>query len=205
MLRYLCLCVGLLCAATPALAQSNADLLPTSVLVIDADLLFAGTEYGQRIEGELEANAAAIQAENERLVAEILAEEKALTDARLTMEDEAFRAASAAFDTKAQELRRSRDAVREELLSLRAQERTRFLDRVRPIIVALMVERGASVVLDRRSTFLTLSPADVTDAAISLIDEVLGDGTRDPAEGPQLRPSVDTEPTEALPNDAPDN
>lgn len=165
--------------AAPLSAQTvDVAPQPSSVLIIDNDLLFLNTLYGQRILSELDAAAQFVQAENDRIVAQLVAEERSLTDLRPTMEAQAFRAAAAAFDAKAQEFRRERDAARDELVARRSAERAAFFDRVHPIIGRLMLERNASVVLDRRSVFLAVGSADITQDAIGLVNETLGNGTR---------------------------
>lgn len=187
--------LGLL--AVPVLAQQSSEPRATqsSVLIIDNDVLFLNTIYGQRIISELDIAAAAIQAENDRIVAELVAEESSLTDRRPTMDVAAFRAAAAAFDTKAQDLRRERDAARDSLVTRRSRERAVFFDRVHPIIGRLMLERNATVVLDRRTVFLAVGSADITQEAIALVNDTLGDGTREVPDGltadPLIAPEAD--------------
>ncbi|MEJ6398208.1 OmpH family outer membrane protein [Yoonia sp. 208BN28-4] len=178
-LGYLAGCIMAMLLAGQAVAQDTAPTpAPSSVLIIDNDVLFLNTAYGQRILSELDAAAQLVQAENDRIVAELVAEESSLTDRRPTMAPDVFRAEAAAFDAKAQELRRERDAARDDLVARRSAERAAFFDRVHPIIGRLMLERNASVVLDRRSVFLAVGSADITQDAIALVNETLGDGTR---------------------------
>ena len=92
--------------ALPLSAQQSGP----SVLIIDSERVFFETAYGRRLTEELAAQAAALQAENDEIVAELTQEERSLTLRRPTMSLEEFRAEAEAFDTKVQEVRRARDA-----------------------------------------------------------------------------------------------
>ena len=49
------------------------------------------------------------------------------------------------------------------------------------VLTALMAERGATVMLERRDVFLGASRADVTEEAIAAIDEAIGAGASEAA------------------------
>ena len=156
----------------PALAQPVAS----PVLVIEGDRLFVETAYGRSLAAEIEAQAAEWQQENERIVAELVSEERSLAEQRPDMDPDAFRAAAEAFDTKVQEVRRERDAKTVELQQLGAEARALFEENVRGIIAAIMIERGGQVVLDQRSVVLSIRAVNITDTVIARIDAELGDG-----------------------------
>ena len=177
--------------STSALAQ-NADqriIVPPPIMVVDFERVFSESLYGQRITADLNAEREKVQAENDRLAAELEAEEGALTEARSTMEPEAFREAATAFDERAQSVRASREAEQDRLVALRDEERARFIERIQPLMSEMMVARGAVVTMDRRSVIEALSSANATEEAIDMINAELGDGRRDPADSPPLRPS----------------
>lgn len=159
--------------ALPALAQQSGP----QVLIIDSDRLFFETEYGRRIASDLADRTAELQAENDAIVAELTEEERSLTQRRATMDPEAFRAEAAAFDTKVQEVRRARDAKNGELAAEATQARAAFEERVQAIVANLMLERGATMVMEQRNVILSVRAANITDDAIARIDETLGDGT----------------------------
>ena len=159
--------------ALPALAQQSGP----QVLIIDSDRLFFETEYGRRIASDLADRTAELQAENDAIVAELTEEERSLTQRRATMDPEAFREEAAAFDTKVQEVRRARDAKNGELAAEAAQARAAFEERVQAIVANLMLERGATMVMEQRNVILSVRAANITDDAIARIDETLGDGT----------------------------
>ena len=123
----------------------------SEVVTIDPERLFADTAYGQRVQQVIEDRSTALAAENRRIEAELVAEERALTDQRPTLPVEEFRALADAFDEKVQRLRAEQDAKTREVQGLQDREQQRFLNRVAPILSELVQERGALVVMDRRA------------------------------------------------------
>ena len=159
------------CLATAAPAQE----FPTAVgdqpvLVIDTGRLFSESAYAKQLNDEIEQVAVQIRDENQKIVAELVAEEQSLTELRPTMSPEDFRAAADAFDQKAQEIRRERDAKEVELEDARRDVRVRFLSEVRSVVGQLMVERGGGIVLDSRSTYVFVTSIDITQEAIARVD-----------------------------------
>jgi Skp family chaperone for outer membrane proteins len=59
------------------------------------------------------------------------------------------------------------DAARARIAARRDQARDALLARVRPIVEALCVERGASVVIDRAAVIASGAGVDVTDDVIA--------------------------------------
>lgn len=165
--------------AVPAIAQEVPNLgTPISaVVVIDTDALYRGTRMGQRIAQRLVERANVLQAENEQITAALTAEEKSLTERRVTMDPVQFRQEAADFDTRVQGIRRARDAAIAAFEAERDSAPRAFIDEVRDIIGDLMLERGAVVVIDQRLVFLSLKDVDITRAVIARIDEIKGDGT----------------------------
>lgn len=159
--------------ALPASAQQGAP----QVLIIDSDRLFFETLYGRKIASDLAAQAAELQAENDRIVESLTLEERSLTLRRPEMTPEAFRAEAEAFDAKVQDVRRVRDAKNVELQVASAEARARFEDRVQGIVASIMLERGAVLVMEQRNVVLSVRAANITDDAIVRIDAELGDGS----------------------------
>ena len=171
---------------TPVMAQDTPPSPPPSalVLILDSDRLYLDSAYGQTIRDGLEAQAADLKAENDRIVAALTDEERSLTLRRPTMAPDAFRKEASAFDVKVQGIRRARDAKEVALEDARLKARDDFFNTVRDIVGQLMLERGATVILDRRSVFLALSAADLTDDAIARIDDTM----LQPGPNPQATP-----------------
>ena len=55
-------------------------------------------------------------------------------------------------------------------------ERVRFLSAAGPVLEQLMRNSDAAVILERRRVFVSSSAIEVTDQAISLLDETIGSG-----------------------------
>lgn len=177
---------------TAAQTQEQRLVLPSPIMVVDFERVFGETLYGQRIALELTAERERVQAENDRLAQELLAEESALTEARATMEPEAFRTAAEAFNERAQQIRASREEEQTRLVNMRDTERAQFVDRIQPLIAQMMLERGAVVTMDRRSVIHAIGSANATEDVIARIDRDLGDGQRTPDERPAQRPPLET-------------
>ncbi len=171
----------------PIAAQTRSpDLsysLPYSaILTVAPDRLFADSAYGQRVMREIEAQGTALAAENRRIEAELMEEERALTERRAEMQPAAFRTLADAFDEKVQRIRREQEAKARDLGERQDSARGEFLSVARPILVTLMRESGASVILERSSVFLSADSTDITDLAVARIDATIGDGAEDAEE-----------------------
>ncbi len=181
--------------AQPVLAQGA----PGGVLTVDPERLFQDTRYGRRVVSELELKAADLQAENRRIEATLSGEERDLTDRRPTLGTDEFRALADAFDARVETVRSEQDGKARDLQRLRDQGQQTFFKSIGPILSAMVSERGAAVLVDRRSVILSAESVDITDAAIRRIDRDLGDGLS-AGEGPALVPAA---PAGPAPPDAP--
>ncbi len=160
--------------ALPVSAQQTSP----PVLIVDSERLFVETLYGQRIARDLAQMAEELQAENDRIVETLTLEERSLTVRRPDMPIEEFRIESEAFDQKVQEVRRVRDAKNVELQVATAEARSQFEQQVQGIVANIMLERGATMVMEQRNVVLSVRAANITDDAIVRIDAQLGDGSR---------------------------
>lgn len=167
-----------LAAPAPVTAQGAPPFgsEPTQVLTIDLERLFEDTAYGRRVSREIEARATELATENRRIEAELIEEERALTEQRADLSVEEFRALADAFNVKVDRIRQEQDGKTRDVQQLRDVERQRFFGQIGPVLSALVRDRRAAVVLDRRSVFISAESADVTDEAISRIDAEIGDG-----------------------------
>lgn len=163
--------------AQTGFGTSNGLSLPDiPVLTIEPDRLFAGTLFGQRLTSDLEVRGTRLAAENRRIEAELAQEESELTARRPGMEPAEFRALADDFDARVQRVRSEQDEKARFLTQSSDAAQRQFLQAIAPILETLMIEQGASVILDRRAVFLSADASDVTDAAIARIDAILGDG-----------------------------
>lgn len=178
-LRPVSLALGLaLAGAAPALSQESVrpGVVQSAILTVEFDRLFAESAYGQRVTEMLDEQGASIAAENRRIEADLTAEERDLTEKRSTLDPVEFRKLAASFDEKVQALRREQDAKARALGNLSEEHRRQFLAQAEPILGGLMREAGAAVILDKRSVFLSADVIDITETAISRINDEIGDG-----------------------------
>ncbi len=145
-------------------------------MVIDPNRLFAETLFGKRITEELEAEGKSLSEENRRIEDELKAEEKSITEVRKTMSPEEFRDLAESFDLKVQGIRRERLAKLRVLDEKRGNALQSFLSTAQGVLATLMRERGATVLLDLRGVILNDGAIDITDAAVTKIDEAIGAG-----------------------------
>lgn len=181
MLRRLALIV-LVALAAPAVQAQETPLQPSPILTIDQDRLFAETRLGLRGARAVEAEAEALAEENRRIESELRAEEIALTEQRGTLDPEAFAELADAFDAKVQRIRAEQDAKARAVAQMQDEARQSFFIEIGGILSAIVRERGAVLILDRRDVFLSADAIDITDEAIARINASAGgDGAGDTA------------------------
>ena len=159
--------------AASAEAQQAPLQAPSPILTLDPERLYVRSRAAARGLAAIEAQAEALATENREIEAALAAEELDLTEKRPDMEPAAFRKLADAFDEKVQVIRDEQDAKARELQLLRDEERQAFLQRARPVLAEIARERGAYIVLDRRSVFLSADQIDITDEAIQRMDDEL--------------------------------
>lgn len=161
-------------AAAPVAAQEAAtQAAPTQVYIVDTERLYTDSRFGRSLRGQIEDQITQLNIENERIVADLTAEEQDLARRRPDMDVAEFRAEAAAFDTKVQDIRQARDAKEAELQRAQSNARVTFYNQARPVVWQLMASRGGVAVIDSRSALVFLRNVDITDAAIEAIDKTL--------------------------------
>ena len=190
-LAFAVLAMGLMFSA-PLTAQTTG-LQQGLVLTIDSERLFLASDFGKRVAAEVEAAGNDLVAENRRIEAELAEAEQELTDMRATMTPEAFRPLADAFDTRVQETRQAQAAKSRALNAQLDSEREVFLNAAGPVLEVLMQELGASVVLERRTVFISANSSDITAEAVTRRNETLGAGATTPVvpDRPQPAPAQD--------------
>ena len=141
------------------------------VLTIDLDRLFAETRLGASKLDQLEQQAQQLAAENNEIETALIEEERQLTEQRDQLEAEEFRALADAFDAKVQKFRAEQDEKVRDLNRTRDEARNSFFNEVAVIISDIVREKGAVVVIERRDVFLSADNIDITDEAISRVNE----------------------------------
>lgn len=180
--------VMMLAGVTPGQAQQTPAAEPHSsaagtaqgvispVLTIDSERLFRESAFGERVTREIEAQSEQLAAENREIEAALEAEERDLTEKRAQMEPAKFRVLADAFDEKVQRTRAEQAAKNRTLNEVLDLERDRFLSAAAPVLEQLMRNSDAAVILERRRVFVSSSAIEVTDQAISLLNEAIGSG-----------------------------
>lgn len=174
-----CVVLGLL-GATPLVAQDQQAPV-IAILTIDSERMFLNSDFGKRVAREIEQRGNELANENRQIELELAEAEQELTDMRATMTPEEFRPLADAFDTRVQNTRQAQAAKSRALNELLEQEREVFLGAAGPVLQALMAEVGASVVLERRTVFISTNASDITANAIERINATLGEQATDPA------------------------
>lgn len=177
-----------LVATGPALAQPEMAVAPVPILTVDQTRLFALSAWGQRAQADLEAEGQKIAAENERITAELSADEALLTQQRQQLEPAEFRKLAEAFDARATEIRRARAQVVDDLNARAEADRDAFYQAAFPVMAEMMQQRGALAVLDRRMVFVSVDFIDITDDLIEKLDAQLGMGPEAGGDHQQLVP-----------------
>ena len=193
--RWTALLAGLACALAVGPAQAQAQTPPpvgvapaSTVVVLDRDLLFSQSRFGQRISRDIEEASEDLAAENQAIQADLEAEELALTARRDAMEMEAFRGLATAFDERVTRIRQTQDAKARAIGQETERAQQVFLEQVNPVLVQLARETGALVILDRRNVIASADQVDITTLALERIDAVLGEGEALLRTPPEPRP-----------------
>ena len=161
-------------AVLPAVAQQQPATsieINSPVLTIDQDRLYAETRMGSETIAALEAEAKTLAAENQKIEADLIREERALTEKRAAVSPEEFRKLADDFDAKVQKIRREQDDKAQALNSRRDDARQTFFNEIGGELKDIVREHGALLLLDRRNVFLSADSIDITDEAIKRVNE----------------------------------
>ncbi len=174
--------IGVLLAvlASGSVAQ-EPSLSGGSIVTLDQDRLFSESQFGRSVLARIEAEEAALAAENRKLEAAFEAEERTLTDLRTRLSAPEFRKLADEFDLRVEDVRRAQDARFRALTRRRDEDRTKFFDSALPVLGQLMAEKGAVAIIDRSVIVLGFGRLDITDDAIARLDVELGDGLQEAA------------------------
>jgi Skp family chaperone for outer membrane proteins len=151
-------------------------VVQSDVVVIDPERLLTETLYGRRLQSEIQAARERLIAQNDRVAADLEAEELALTEKRATTPPDEFRALADAFDQKVEKLRLEAEQKSRDLERRRDLAPAQFMRVIQPVLSELLQEAEAVVMLDVRTVLLRAEVADVSDLAIARINERIGTG-----------------------------
>ena len=150
----------------------------SSVLVIDISRIARETQYGQRIFKEFENAQSELIESNTIIQNNLEAEEQSLVELRKTLAPDEFRKLAVEFDERANAIRKERAALENTLFEIRDENINKLLQLSVPFLQEIMLSYKASVIIDRRNIVLSNPMIDITERAIELINDELGDGTK---------------------------
>lgn len=154
-------------------AGAQAQEVPAPLLTLDQDRFFLESDFGRAVVERERAETTALEQENKRIEAELVAEEQALTEQRNSLTAEDFTARATAFDEKVERIRSEQDAKAQALVAKRDEERKEFLQLAGPILGELLGEQKAMAILDKGLVIVSLSAIDITDEAIAKLNTAL--------------------------------
>ena len=169
-------CLIVLTFAPWSANAQNLGVPRAPILVLDRDLLYLQSAFGQRILSDIEAASDALRSENRRIDAELTEEEGRLTELRGTIPEADFQVLAEEFDTRVEGIRRAQEVKATALTGQAEQAQQRFFQVAAPVLEQLARESGALVILDRRSVIAAADQIDITPQAIQRIDALLGRG-----------------------------
>ena len=147
----------------------------TAVYTIDMSKLIKQTKIGKKIILEDNISRQKLQSENEKLEAELLLEEKELSEIRETLTADEFRLKAQEFDKKVTIIRTEQGQKEQDLIVENRKNESEFFKKIYPLLYGLLLERGGSILIDQSNAVLWDSSVDLTIDAINLIDRILGD------------------------------
>lgn len=151
----------------PVFEDNNA------IATVDQEALFTRSEAGRAFLSKFETAGKELSAENLKIQDRLEKEERALTETRKTMPPEEFKKLAIAFDQNVKRIR-SEQAAKERDLNLQlTRDRSSFYDKITPILLAFMQERGIEILLNKETIIIATHGSDITQAAIQRINEVL--------------------------------
>ncbi len=160
----------LACVGAAAFSQGSA-----SFRILNEERLLRESRFGQAVLAELSEAEEQLEAENERIAAELVSEERALTEARASLTPEEFRARADEFDRRVEVIRAERNALSLDLARRLDAAAGRFFDEALPIILQMMTEEGLVAILRPDALILGADWLDMTDQAIQRLDATLDD------------------------------
>lgn len=164
----------------------------TAILLVDQDRLYGQSTWGKRVETEIADASAQLSSENRSIEAALTEEEKLLTERRSGLDPKEFRKEADAFDAKVVAIRAAQEAKSRDITQRRDSERQAFYKAALPFFAKVMRDRGAVVILDKRSVFLSANAIDVTDELVDRVNADLGAG---PVAGQDAGQPPETPPT----------
>ncbi|NCX84794.1 MAG: OmpH family outer membrane protein, partial [Rhodobacteraceae bacterium] len=146
--------IVLLVLATFASVLPAQEAAQNPVVTVDLERLVSETQIGQYLSFQMSEEAQRLQVEFDAIEAELSAEEADLIKKREILDLDEFRVLAKAFDEKAVRLRQEQQAKIQAITAESSRRRQDLLRSFVPVLSQVMRNRGATVLLDRRSVVL---------------------------------------------------
>jgi len=157
----------LLSFSGPVLGSEKA-----SFYTVDMNKLLKQTAVGKKLISDNNSLKQSLQNENDALQAELLLEEKDLSELRSSLSADEFRPKALAFDQKVTIIRLEQAQKEENLLREIRKKESDFYKNIYPLLYKLLSEHGGLILLDQRNVVLWDSSVDITDEAIDMINRI---------------------------------
>ena len=148
------------------------------IFTVDMNKLLKLSSIGKDIVYRNNLARLSLQKENDALEAELLLEEKALSDLRKELSANDFRAKAIEFDKKVIIIRSEQSKKEDILVDNIRKEEAEFYKKIYPLLYELLSDRGGLVLMDQRNVVLWDSSVDITEDAIVVINKVLDKSNR---------------------------
>lgn len=156
-------------AQVPEAAPPRLDAV-AGIRVLDQDRLINASRLGQALLADLRAAEAALERDNQAVIDQLAAEERALTEARATLDPDEFRARAEDFDRRVEIIRTERNRLSQELAQRYEAETQRFFETALPVLTRLMEDEGILALIRPELLILGVDWLDITDLAIARLD-----------------------------------
>ena len=147
-------------------------------MTIDISRIARDTIFGQRVIEDFENAQNELVEANTTIQNDLEAEEQSLVELRKNLAPVEFRKLAVEFDEKANSIRKERAELENALFQARDESISELLKLSVPYLQEIMLSYQASIIVDRRNIVLSNPMIDITEQAIQLINDNLGDGQK---------------------------
>ena len=148
-------------AVSLSLGWTNVLTAETTAVFVNRDALFTSSRLAASMLQPIRQQESDLFVENAKLIAELEDLELELTRVRDETQKDKFDQMAAEFDQRVKSIRSAQDAKEDELEQKKIAIRAAFFERIRPIVMQIMMEQGAEVLIDDRSILMTAPEIDV--------------------------------------------
>ncbi len=178
-LLFIFLWLSISIPSVPVAQENNVgETNVSSVLTIDISRIARETKYGRRVFKDFENARSELIKNNTIIQNNLEAEEQSLVELRKTLPADEFRKLAVEFDERANSIRKERAELENTLFEMRDENINELLKLSVPILQEIMLSNNATIIVDRRNVVLSNPMIDITEKAIGLINNYLGDGTK---------------------------